>query len=761
MIMKKLFLYALAAAMVTFAGCQKNEMEGVDSTEKAGSTFEIVADIAQDATKTTLDGRVVEWEEDDIIYMVTSNGPWGVPYIEDNSTNSIAAFTYADGKFSTEATIADGTYTFNAIYSNGSQMSYHRSDKTTNKLSSSQTQDCANPTAHIKQNDALVGTFTATVPMTEPAKLTMSHLYTMMQVDVVNNTGADITVSQFDMTAAGADLAGVFTVTAFDTPAISAKDDEADTETISVKVTGGTVENGGTLPVYFVMAPLSNYSGNVTFKVTDLKGNTYSKTIGLTGISFEAGKYNTTPYAITKADEVVEPEPEGTTATLTFDDLSKMVESSQTKQVWTENDIILTYSKADYNNNLAANANPVRFYANTTITVEAPGNITKIEFACNNASYANVLKNSISGSAVSGSVVTVNCDGTSTVSDTYKMSAQVRVNSLTVTYKEADPNAVKITAANVTGVVARGVENAELIYSVNNLEYSDITVEYDGEVVTSATKGEDGKIVYTVATNSTNSARTGTITITGGETVREVSVAQNAPVFTVSRNAVELEATSGSKTTVTVTSDFDWSLAVEGAGFTVTPESYTWTEDDEGDGKETITIQATAPRTEEGVADLGTITFTNSVTGQKLAVKVTQATSYENAESSKVTMNIFANTGTLNGKSISWTQDGFTVTNNQASSTSAIRTSDSDHFRVYAKSELVFTSSNKTFDKVVVTCSSASYVTALETSAKNAGLTATVSGSVVTISTSASTTAMPTINASAQIRIKKVEVELN
>lgn len=622
--MKKLFLYALAAAMVTFAGCQKNEMEGVDSTEKAGSTFEIVADIAQDATKTTLDGRVVEWEEDDIIYMVTSNGPWGVPYIEDNSTNSIAAFTYADGKFSTEATIADGTYTFNAIYSNGSQMSYHRSDKTTNKLSSSQTQDCANPTAHIKQNDALVGTFTATVPMTEPAKLTMSHLYTMMQVDVVNNTGADITVSQFDMTAAGADLAGVFTVTAFDTPAISAKDDEADTETISVKVTGGTVENGGTLPVYFVMAPLSNYSGNVTFKVTDLKGNTYSKTIGLTGISFEAGKYNTTPYAITKADEVVEPEPEGTTATLTFDaDKVNRTAFSTEQQVWKQNGIVFTNDKANSTSNVGDYGNPARFYKNSTISVEAPGNITKIEFACSETSYATALKNSISGSAVSGSVVTVNCDGTSTVSDTYKMSAQVRVNSLTVTYKEADPNAVKITAANVTGVVARGVENAELIYSVNNLEYSDITVEYDGEVVTSATKGEDGKIVYTVATNSTNSARTGTITITGGETVKEVSVAQNAPVFTVSRPAVELEATSGSKTTVTVTSDFDWSLAVEGAGFTVTPESYTYSEE----GKQTITITASSDRTEEGVAELGTITITNEF-DEELVITVAQKTSF-------------------------------------------------------------------------------------------------------------------------------------
>lgn len=289
------------ASVALFAGCQKNEIKEV-SVEENASTFELVADIAQ--TKTTLDGRVVEWEEGDIIYMVTSDGTWGVPYLEDNTTTSIAEFTYAGGKFTTPATIADGSYTFNAIYSNGSQMSYHRSDKTTNQLSATQNQNCANPTAHIKKYDALVGTITASVPMNEPAKLTMSHLYTMMQVNIVNNTDAEITVSKFEMTVADADLAGVFTVTSFATPAITAKEGEADTKTITVNVTGGTVAKDATLPVYFVMAPLSDYSGNVTFKVTDSEGKTYTKTIGLSNITFEAGKYNTTPYAISEADEV-------------------------------------------------------------------------------------------------------------------------------------------------------------------------------------------------------------------------------------------------------------------------------------------------------------------------------------------------------------------------------------------------------------------------------------------------------------------------
>ena len=55
------------------------------------------------------------------------------------------------------------------------------------------------------------------------------------------------------------------------------------------------------------------------------------------------------------------------------------------------------------------------------------------------------------------------------------------------------------------------------------------------------------------------------------------------------------------------------------------------------------------------------------------------------AADTTVTLQVFGTTGTLNGKSISWTNDIVTFTNNQGSSTTAIRTSDSDHYRVYAK----------------------------------------------------------------------------
>ena len=754
--MKKVFLFALATAVMSFAGCQEKEQEAPVNPNEGGSTFEFVADIAQ--TKTTLDvenGYKVDWEEGDLVYMVTSDGTWGKPYNDDKYAATIAEFKYADGKFTSDATIAAAEYTFKGMYAAASQKPYHRGASSTHKLEATQTQDCANPTAHIKANDALVGTFTATVPMEEMAKMNMSHLYTLMQVNVKNATGAAVEVTRFEMTAEGADLAGIFNVTAFDTPALTTKQDA--TSTITVNLTGGSVEKDASLPVYFVMAPLSDYAGDVTFKVTDSEGKTYTKTVKMNGISFEAGMYNTTPYTI-KAADVVEPEPEGVkTATISFASTAQRTSYSTSQQVWENDGVVFINDKGSSTNNVGNYSNPARFYKSSNISITAPGNITKVEFNSSTGEYLTNLQNSLTGSSTNGNSVVMELDGSSN-SVTYTLSGgQARLNSLTVTYVLADPTAPSITAGNVTGVSARGVEAAELTYEIANLEYSDLTVTCDGTVVTSASKGEDGVINYVVSVNSTTSARDGSITISNGTLVKEVKVSQLAPKFTVSRNDVELGATKDSKTTVTVTSDFDWTLSSEGTGYTVTPDSYTWDED----GKETVAIQATASRTEEGVAELGTITLVNSTTGQKLTIKVTQATSYVSAESETVTMNIYANKGTLNGKSISWTQSRFTVTNNQAKSSNAIRTSDSDHFRLYAKSELIFTSASKTFNKVVVTCTSSSYATELKKSAANAGLTASASGSVVTISTSTPTTAMPTITMSAQSRINKVVVELN
>ena len=121
-----------------------------------------------------------------------------------------------------------------------------------------------------------------------------------------------------------------------------------------------------------------------------------------------------------------------------------------------------------------------------------------------------------------------------------------------------------------------------------------------------------------------------------------------------------------------------------------------------------------------------------------------------------VSMDIFANKGTLSNKVITWTSGDVKVSNAQGSATSAIRTTDSDHYRVYKSSNVVISVENATITKVVLTCETG-YVTGISTGATNAGYAVVVNGTIVTIIASGNVDSIDFI-ASEQARINKVEV---
>lgn len=148
-----------------------------------------------------------------------------------------------------------------------------------------------------------------------------------------------------------------------------------------------------------------------------------------------------------------------------------------------------------------------------------------------------------------------------------------------------------------------------------------------------------------------------------------------------------------------------------------------------------------------------------SATGTATAVTVPSAEDDEVGESVTETLEIIATTGVLasDSGSISWTGTNFTCTNIKGSS--AIRTTDSDHFRVYANSSLKFTGLNeKKFTKLVVTCTSSSYAEVLKSGTWSSGVSVSVSGSVVTI-TSTDLSEI-SVKVSAQTRINNVEATL-
>lgn len=124
---------------------------------------------------------------------------------------------------------------------------------------------------------------------------------------------------------------------------------------------------------------------------------------------------------------------------------------------------------------------------------------------------------------------------------------------------------------------------------------------------------------------------------------------------------------------------------------------------------------------------------------------------------------IAATTGTLaaDSSSISWTATNFTFVNEKAGSSSAIRTSDSDHFRVYKNNKTTISANNDVkITKIVITTTGSDYTNALM-NATYSGATATADGNVVTFVLDGTTDSLVIEATSAQWRLKNIVVYYN
>ena len=126
-------------------------------------------------------------------------------------------------------------------------------------------------------------------------------------------------------------------------------------------------------------------------------------------------------------------------AKLDFSNVANRVSWDSDYQVWSANGITLTNNKGASTSNVADYSAPARFYKGSELIVECEKAMTKIEFACNSATYAAALHASMGSTpaTVDGSSVIVTFD-TATTSFTIASltGGQVRMNSLTVTFAE-------------------------------------------------------------------------------------------------------------------------------------------------------------------------------------------------------------------------------------------------------------------------------------------------------------------------------------
>lgn len=134
---------------------------------------------------------------------------------------------------------------------------------------------------------------------------------------------------------------------------------------------------------------------------------------------------------VSHEDVIVEVQAGG--VTLSFADKANRTSQTANQQVWEQNGVKLINDKGSSTSNVGDYAAPARFYKSSKLTVEYPG-MTKIVFVCSSGEHATALKESITVGTVTvlGSDVTVVL---SDPSDSYvveKLSAQVRMDSLTV-----------------------------------------------------------------------------------------------------------------------------------------------------------------------------------------------------------------------------------------------------------------------------------------------------------------------------------------
>ena len=180
----------------------------------------------------------------------------------------------------------------------------------------------------------------------------------------------------------------------------------------------------------------SSATGNATVNMTFAANETEDAVTHT--VTFTSGSLTQT-FTLTQNGVVTGDTVEPVKATLSFADKAQRTTFTSTQQIWEQNGIKVTNNKASSSNAVADYAKPARFYAGSNLEVTAPGAISMIVFDANSSSYATAMKNSIG--TVSGATVTVSSDKVTVTFTTAvesfvvaKLTAQVRMDSITVTY---------------------------------------------------------------------------------------------------------------------------------------------------------------------------------------------------------------------------------------------------------------------------------------------------------------------------------------
>lgn len=656
--MRKSFVYAagLMCLALSITDCQK---ELVDQTTPASEpNFELFAQPV--TTKTSNDGLDTRWVAKDAINVFHAEAG-STLYVSDNQ------FTVKDietGRFDgtvSKSLSADKSYDWYAFYPYTSQIT--TPDNTASgycyigsRSDASQTQTGDNNMYHICGSNYPLYGIAKNVNASDVPSIQMQHLTSVIKIVVTNSTEEELSLNSVSFTAEE-NISGQFYI-AFNSETPKYTSAGHPSKTANLTVSDIKVAPKAKATVYIAIKPFTAKTGT-TLK---LAVNGYEKTLTLKNdITFTAGHIKPLNFNYDKKAELVE--------YTAIDDVEKLSEGCLVCLVAKNNDkyyylptspaidrgkivgveVDVTDNKISTSmDNIAwvakSSGKQWTLYDGKNYMFHAKGGSSGTDLALGDAStytwnisnYSIVNKTfkfaAYSSNKVQNRGLLFKVQDNANIFGGYSFSNTTGYSAIMLFVRNSDIPADKpiISASDVTNVSARGVVNQELAYTITNtVEGAVLSVAGDNTVVEAIEM--DGTITYDVKKNTSKESREGSITLTyskGGETLAEktVKVQQLAPVFKVSRASVELDATKGAQTTITVTSDFDWMAnASTSAGFSFSPDTYTWQEG----GKETVTITASADNSSEsGTATLGTITFSNIETKEEIIVTVAQKSSY-------------------------------------------------------------------------------------------------------------------------------------
>lgn len=299
--MKKIFktLGAMLIATLSLTNCMKEAQTGPD----AGSvSYTLYADLDAD-TKTVNDGLSTKWAENDSIavFHAESGTSWF-------SSNIKFVLTDAQtGQFETDAFEGELAQT-NDWYVMYPYSSYIVSPynegagymPVASKVAGVQTQTGNDSMAHIAGPDYPMWGIAAGVESVDLPHVKMTHLSSLVEVEVTNNTNAPLVVNSVALTASE-DIVGTYYIDfSTETPVFVNSGEKYVSNTALLRVAQGSpIESGQTGKFYLAIKPYTE-NDYLTIKVNGLV-----KSVSVSELVFAPGKIKTVRFDYNAADEVV------------------------------------------------------------------------------------------------------------------------------------------------------------------------------------------------------------------------------------------------------------------------------------------------------------------------------------------------------------------------------------------------------------------------------------------------------------------------